>query len=124
VVVSKVDGQIICTFFANGRCHDFRLFKVSKLKIDSKIKVVVDTGYIGITEFHVNSVIPVKSSKKRLLTKEDKVFNHMVSSVRVLNEHVIGLIKRFKIVSDRYRNCRKRFGLRFNLICGICNYEN
>ncbi|MDR0492547.1 MAG: IS5/IS1182 family transposase, partial [Nitrososphaerota archaeon] len=30
---------------------------------------------------------------------------------------------RFKIVSDRYRNRRKRFGLRFNLICGICNFE-
>ncbi|MDR0637616.1 MAG: IS5/IS1182 family transposase, partial [Spirochaetaceae bacterium] len=31
--------------------------------------------------------------------------------------------KRFKIVADRYRNRRKRFGLRFNLICGICNFE-
>jgi len=47
----------------------------------------------------------------------------MVSSQRVLNEHVIGLIKRFKIVSDRYRNRRKRFSLSFNLICSICNYE-
>jgi hypothetical protein len=47
----------------------------------------------------------------------------MVSSQRVLNEFVIGLIKRFKFVSDRYRNRRKRFGLRFNLIAGICNYE-
>ncbi len=53
----------------------------------------------------------------------DKVFNRMVSSERVLNEHVIGFIKRFKIVSDWYRNRRKRFSLRFNLICGICNYE-
>ena len=63
--------------------------------------------------------INVKSS----CYKEDKVFNHSVYSERVLNEHVIGLIKRFKIVSDRYRNRGKRFGLRFNLICGICNYE-
>jgi hypothetical protein len=48
VVVNKVDGQIICVSFVNGRCHDFRLFKVSKLKFDSKIRAVVDTGYIGI----------------------------------------------------------------------------
>jgi hypothetical protein len=123
VVVNKADGQIICTSFAKGRWHDFRLFKESKLKIDSKIKAVVDTGYLGIIKFHVNSVIPVKRSKKRPLSKEDKVFNRSVSSMRVLNEHVIGLIKRFKIVSDRYRNRRKRFGLRFNLIAGICNYE-
>jgi len=102
---------------------DFRLFKESKLKINPKVKAIVDTGYVGIAWFHVNSVIPVKRSKKRPLTKEDKAFNHRVSSERVLNEHVIGLIKRFKIVSDRYRNRRKRFGLRFNLIAGICNYE-
>ncbi|MDR2699881.1 MAG: hypothetical protein LBC12_03600 [Nitrososphaerota archaeon] len=88
------------------------------------MRAVVDTGYIGITKFHANSVIPVKRSKKRPLTKEDKVFNRSVSSERVLNEHMIGLIKRFKIVSDRYRSRRKRFGLRFNLICDICNYEN
>ncbi|HEV8052481.1 MAG TPA: IS5/IS1182 family transposase, partial [Parachlamydiaceae bacterium] len=29
--------------------------------------------------------------------------------------------KRFKIISDRYRNRRKRFGLRFILIAGIHN---
>ncbi|MDR0640435.1 MAG: IS5/IS1182 family transposase, partial [Holosporales bacterium] len=29
-----------------------------------------------------------------------------------------------KIVADKYRNRRKRFGLRFNLIAAICNREN
>lgn len=28
-----------------------------------------------------------------------------------------------KILSERYRNKRKRFGLGFNLIAGICNFE-
>jgi hypothetical protein len=123
VVVNKADGKIICTSFANGRRHDFRLFKESKLKIDSKIQAIVDTGYVGIQKFHANSVIPIKRSKKKPLTKTDKEFNHKVSSERVLNEQIIGLIKRFKIVSDRYRNRRKRFALRFNLIAGICNHE-
>ena len=41
----------------------------------------------------------------------------------MLNEHVIGKIKRFKILSCRYRNCRKRFGLRVNLISAIYNFE-
>jgi hypothetical protein len=67
--------------------------------------------------------MPKKSSKKKPLTKEDKKKNRELSSERVLNENVIGMIKRFKIVSDRYRNRRKRFGLRFNLIAGIYNFE-
>ena len=67
--------------------------------------------------------MPKKKSKKRPLSHEDKQKNRELSSQRVLNEHVIGKIKRFNILSDRYRNRRKRFGLRFNLIAGIYNYE-
>ena len=49
--------------------------------------------------------------------------NRDISSQRALNENVIGRLKRFKILSDKYRNRRKRFGLRFNLIAGIQNWE-
>ena len=57
------------------------------------------------------------------LSREDKKANRQLARERVLNENVIGMVKRFKIVSDRYRNRRKRFGLRFNLIAGIYNLE-
>ncbi|KJV50705.1 putative transposase [Orientia tsutsugamushi str. Karp] len=33
------------------------------------------------------------------------------------------MLKRFKIIADKYRNRRKRFGLRFNLISGIYNFD-
>lgn len=67
--------------------------------------------------------MPKKKIPKRPLTTEDKTQNRELSGQRVLNEHVIGMIKRFKIVADKYRNRRKRFGLRFNLIAGIYNFE-
>lgn len=47
----------------------------------------------------------------------------MLSSKRVTNEHVIGKLKRFNILSCRYRNRRKKFGLRANLISEIYNFE-
>lgn len=67
--------------------------------------------------------MPKKNTKKHPLTKEEKRQNQKISSERVLNENVIGMLKRFKIIADKYRNRRKRFGLRFNLIAGIYNYE-
>jgi hypothetical protein len=67
--------------------------------------------------------MPKKKSKNNPLTKHDKIENKKISKNRILNENVIGMIKRFKIVADRYRNRRKRFGLRFNLISGIYNFE-
>jgi hypothetical protein len=83
----------------------------------------MDTGYQGIQKIHANSLLPKKKSKKSPLTKEDKRNNKKLSSERVINENVIGSIKRFKIISDRYRNRRKRFALRFNLISAIYNLE-
>ncbi|BAG40286.1 putative transposase [Orientia tsutsugamushi str. Kato PP] len=40
-----------------------------------------------------------------------------------MNEAVIGMLKRFKIIADKHRNRSKRFGLSFNLISGIYNFE-
>lgn len=99
------------------------VFKESGVKINENIKALTDTGYLGLQKIHSNSSMPKKKSKKRALTQADKLKNRELSSQRVLNEHVIGKVKRFKIFSDRYRNRRKRFGLRFNLIAGIYNYE-
>ena len=123
MVVDKATRRIICLSFANGKRHDFRLFKESKVRVLPKITLETDTGYQGIVKIHTKSVLPKKRSKKRPLTPQDKKNNRVISSERVTNEHVIGHLKRFKILSDRYRNRRKRFGLRCNLIAGICNFE-
>lgn len=84
---------------------------------------MTDSGYTGIKKIQKNSKLPKKSTKKKPLTKEAKKQNQEIAFERVVNENVIGSLKRFKILSDRYRNRRKRFGLRFNLIAGIYNYE-
>lgn len=123
VVVDKKTKRVICTAFSNGRRHDFRLFKESKISIHPEIKIITDTGYQGIHKLHAKSELPRKKSKKRALTKEDKKKNQELASGRATNENVIGILKRFKIIADKYRNRRKRFGLRFNLIAGICNLE-
>lgn len=122
-MVDKKKQQIICTSFSNGKRHDFRLFKESKLRLHPNTKVITDTGYQGIQKIHSKSELPKKRSKKNPLTKADKKKNQELANERVLNENVIGMLKRFKIIADKYRNRRKRFGLRFNLISGIYNRE-
>ncbi len=122
-MVDKESQEVICTFFGNGKRHDFRLFKESKTRIHRNIKVLMDSGYQGIQKLHANSDLPKKRRKKYPLTKVDKLHNQRIASERVINENIIGKLKRFKIIADKYRNRRKRFGLRFNLIVGIYNWE-
>lgn len=100
-----------------------RIFRESNINIAEHIDVLTDTAYQGLQKIHRKTRMPKKRSKKKPLTKLDKENNKKLASERVLNEHVIGSIKRFKIVADKYRNRRKRFTLRFGLISGIHNFE-
>jgi hypothetical protein len=78
---------------------------------------------LGILEFHKNSEIPKKKSKHHPLSVVEKLENKRISQERVLVENVIAKFKVFKILSNKYRNRRKRYGLRISLICGIYNKE-
>lgn len=121
--MNRQNKKVMCTGFASGKTHDFQLFKTPKVHFKDDTTAKTDSGYLGIRQLHGNSELPKKKSKKHPLAKEDKRANRRLSSERVLNEHVIGALKRFRIIADRYRNRRKRFGLRFNLIAGIYNLQ-
>lgn len=123
IVVDQKSGKIIATNMGRGKTHDFKIYKLSKHRVHPDTKIQGDSGYQGIQKLHANSELPKKRSKKTPLTKEDKARNRQISSDRVIVENVFGFIKKFKIISQRYRNRRKRFGLRFNLICAIFNHE-
>jgi DDE superfamily endonuclease len=127
--------RILKTNFCNGKKHDLKLYKESRISLSIKTKLLGDSGYQGILKVHTNSQTPIKKpAKKRKtkdnpkpqptsLTKEQKATNKALSSQRITVEHVNREIKIFKITSERYRNRRKRFGLRVNLISGIYNFE-
>lgn len=123
IAVDTKSKKIIATSMACGKTHDFKIYKKSKNRVHPETKVQGDSGYQGIQKMHPNSELPKKRSKKHPLTKEDKERNKGISSERVFVENVFAFVKKFKIISQRYRNRRKRFGLRFNMICGIFNYE-
>jgi hypothetical protein len=85
--------------------------------------ILADLGYQGLSKLYANAKTPYKKSKKRPLTKEMKLFNHNLSSKRIIVENINAKIKVFKIVKYPYRNRRKRFHLRMSLICAIINLE-
>jgi IS5 family transposase len=121
--VEKSTCRILCLAHDKGRRHDFRLFKTSKVRLHPETKAIADSGYQGLQRAHANTAIPKKRSKKNPLSATDKATNRAISSDRVPCENVIAMIKRFKIIADRYRNRRRRFGLRFFLITAIYNME-
>ena len=115
--------QILATDFCHGSCHDFQLFKHSRSSVAEHICILADAGYQGLASLHANSRTPAKKSKLHPLSPEQKTANRKLSKKRILIENIIRKLKIFRILSERYRNRRKRFGLRFNLIAAIYNLE-
>lgn len=114
---------ILATAFANGRKHDFQLFKDSQCTLSDQICALADAGYQGLAGLHANCQTPAKKSKLHPLTQDQKRANRLLARKRILIENIIRKLKIFRILSERYRNRRKRFGLRFNLIAAIYNLE-
>jgi hypothetical protein len=122
--VERESGIILCTAHAEGSVHDFKLYEKSVgAAIAQSIKVQADSGYQGIGRFHKNSEIPKKKPKGGRLSAGEKTENRRIARERILIEHINAKVKVFKITANKYRNRRKRFGLRMALICGIINFE-
>jgi len=87
------------------------------------LKLLVIVGVRGFWGFIRISVVHGKKLKCGVLSVVEKVVNRCFACVRILVEYLYAKVKVFKIVVYRYRNRRKRFGLRMALICGIISFE-
>ena len=127
LVINRDTEEIICTETFNGKAHDGTIFKKT-LRLNPSIIVLCDSGYRGIQKVHANTLLPIrhKADIEKLSECEKarrKATNKGISGIRMKIEHVIGRVKTFKIVAERYRNRLKRLLLRLNLICGIVNFD-
>lgn len=125
-MVHASTGLILSLAHGTGRTHDFKLFQEHGLCLKHAVGgCLVDSGYQGITQVLSDTVVllPFKSSKKHPLSPLKRQINTEISRRRIVVEHAIRGIKRFAILRERYRNSRRRFGLRCALIAGLYNVE-
>jgi len=47
----------------------------------------------------------------------------VLSGYRIVIENILCCLKVFRILSEKYRNRRERYGLRFNLIAALYNRD-
>ena len=121
-IIKGVDtGFIYEIQIGPGSEHDFHLFKRTFKGSPKNVTYTVDLGYIGINGIHKNSKVPNKKSKNHKLTEEEKEYNKELAKNRIFIEHTNGWIKRFKILSTRFRNNLKYFTKFAVLLCGFYN---
>lgn len=101
-VITDSNKRIKCIGPAQeGRKHDKRIYDESQIKKPPDITTLGDSAYIG-----TGCITPIKKSKNKPLSKENKSYNKQHSSLRVGVEHAIGRMKKFRIFADIHRNNR------------------
>ena len=83
-----------------------------------------DSAYQGYDNEHKAIDYPYKKPRDGKLTEEEKEYNTGLSRFRVRVEHKIGQVKRFRIVSNPFRNPRRTHFTKASIIAGIVNMES
>lgn len=117
-----------------GSRHDYGLFKEEFPPEQNWFEVFmlwVDLGYLGIQEDYETLGIHIPHKKPRkskdnpqpALTKEQKQENRQMSKGRVVVENAIGRMKRFRSLTDTFRNHKENIADDVALIAaGISNW--
>lgn len=127
VIISDNQRKVlVLTKQKSGRRHDKRLGDKSNLftSLPEEVDLFVDTGFQGVQKIHHRTYMPKKRRKKNPLTEGEKEFNKLISSYRVVVEHAIGGIKRYRCISEKLRNKKSFIDDTFMLLsAGLWNYH-
>jgi DDE superfamily endonuclease len=67
--------------------------------------------------------LPFRKNKSKSLPVEEKEYNRIHAKARVVVEHTICRIKKFRIMSDIFRNRLKRYNRISDIVTGLVNYR-
>jgi len=116
-IIANKKGKILAVGKSScGKLHDKKDYERQRFILPKGVPKKADMGYIG-TSWQT----PIKKPKGGSLSEQDKLFNRAFSKERIIIEHVIGKMKIFKILAERFRNRREKHMMIFKNIAGLYN---
>jgi hypothetical protein len=107
-----------------GKRHDKKIADEENLTYPGDIGVYQDTGFQGYAPDGVQTFQPQKKPKGEEHTPEQKECNRLISSIRIVIEHIIAGIQRCHIVKDMFRNTKEQYDdLVMEIACGLHNFR-
>jgi len=132
-ITVNADGLILHkTPHARGSRHDYALFKWRRPRLPGNVCLGLDLGYDGVQNDYrgFNALVPFKRRgpgrgkrgvKAVELSCEEKEFNRWLSGERVVVEHTISRVKKFRIMAHEFRNRLKHYDVMTDIVCGLVN---
>jgi len=132
-ITVNADGLILHkTPHARGSRHDYALFKWRHPRLPDNVCLGLDLGYDGVQNDYLgfNALVPFKRRgpgrgkrgvKAKELTCEERAFNQRLSVERVVVEHAISRLKKFRIMAHEFRNRLRHYDTMTDVVCGLVN---
>lgn len=98
-----------------GPRSDSKLLEQTQQELPEQLSFIGDKAYVG----RHNTTTPQKKPPKRELTQQQKEFNRQVSQKRVFVEHVIRVIKIFRVAKEVFRMRSGIYEMVIGCVCGL-----
>ena len=111
--------------YHRGREHDYTVWKKTDPFIPEDVEVGMDLGYQGMKDDFPNlkSHLPIKKPRGRRLSEEARRHNKKLGKERIIVEHVISRIKKFRIIGQEFRNRLKSYNTKTSIVTGLINFK-
>jgi len=108
-----------------GRRHDYRIYKKNHPDLPKDVMGMYDLGFLGVEDDfpEQKSSLPIKKEKGCELTAEQKEYNRNHSKKRIVIEHVIARLKKYRILNDVFRNRLRKYDRISDTVSGLVNYR-
>jgi len=118
IIIHKTDHK-------KGRRHDYDIYKKNHPLIPKQVVSVFDLGYLGVEKDFPQqlSTLPYRKKRKLQLSAEEKEYNKMHSKKRIVIEHTICRLKKYRILSDIFRNNLRKYDRISDIVSGLVNYR-
>jgi len=86
---------------------------------------VFDLGYLGVGKDFpdLKSSLPNRKRRSQNLSREEKEYNQSHARERIVIEHTICRLKKYRILGDIFRNSLKKYDKVSYIVSGLVNYR-
>ena len=111
--------------YKKGHRHDYDIYKKNHPITPEKVVNVFDLGYLGVeTDFPEQlSSIPNRKKRNVELSQKEKEYNESHSRKRIIIEHTICRLKKYRILADVFRNKLRKYNRMSDIVAGLINYK-
>jgi DDE superfamily endonuclease/Helix-turn-helix of DDE superfamily endonuclease len=108
-----------------GKNHDYNIYKKNHLDIPEDVESLFDLGFLGVEKDfpEQKSSLPIKKEKHCKLSSQEKDYNRDHSKRRIVIEHAICRLKKYRIMNDVFRNRLRKYDLVSDIVTGLINYR-